>query len=970
MILNNNNMRRLTTGIIVMILMMTNPLSSYSQQVSKESAMDKAVAFVSKLEKTEMVRNRIRHSTFNDTPVLSLAYESTELFIFNDDNNGGYYIVSGDERMPDILGYSLNDRFDTANIPINLKSLLNVYSEQVKYLQTHPKVKTKQLTPVVGNPIDAMLTCKWGQGEPYNGLCPLLNEQNTYTGCLATAMAQIMYYHKWPLQTTDVIPEYTTTSFNILVNEIPVTTIDWDNMINEYTEDNYTPEQAKAVATLMKLCGAAVQMDYCDYVSGSTMDMAEYVLTQYFGYDDALVHYNSNACNTLNQDEWIQLIYDELSNGRPVLYGGANYDSYIGHAFVVDGYDGNGYFHVNLGWGDLTNSTTTEGYYLLTDVEGFSVNQEAIVGIQKPGPDAKKAYGILDENGTMTLYYDRQKGKRKGTVYDNVRSLSENNDMKACIIDPSFADYPLGSLYGYFFNCKNLKTVTGLKYMNTTYVTDMSGLFSRCESLENIDFDGFYTGKVRMMSDMFYHCSSLKTLDLSGFNTENVEWMYEMFCECSSLESIDLSSFNTAKVVSMYCMFEDCSSLRSLDVSNFDTHSVIDMGMMFRYCDNLQSLDVTNFNTENVNSMGNMFDRCASLTSLDVSRFNTKNVESMNSMFRECTSLKQLDLSNFDTSKAISMTEMFQHCYSLEQLNLSSFNTSNVTDMNYMFQECNSLKTLDIRHFDTSNVTSMELMFYGCSTLTSLDLTHFDTSNVTNMRGMLGRCTSLTSIDVSGFNTEKVTNMSCMFQSCTLKSLNLSNFNTENVTDLSGMFDCSESLETIDISSFNTTNVTNMAEMFKGCTALKRVDISNFNTSNVVNMRTMFSECHSLARIYVGDEWSTEKVEDDVLMFFNCYHLVGGMGTKYQEDHVGKEYAHIDGGLDNPGYLMDVNLAQTDFGDANDDGTVNAADIVEVVNYIMGNPSDGFNEAAADANGDGVVNAADIVMIVNIIMGN
>ena len=111
-------------------------------------------------------------------------------------------------------------------------------------------------------------------------------------------------------------------------------------------------------------------------------------------------------------------------------------------------------------------------------------------------------------------------------------------------------------------------------------------------------------------------------------------------------------------------------------------------------------------------------------------------------------------------------------------------------------------------------------------------------------------------------------------------------------------------------------------------------------------------------------------MEDDVLMFFNCYHLVGGMGTKYQEDHVGKEYAHIDGGLDNPGYLMDVNLAQTDFGDANDDGTVNAADIVEVVNYIMGNPSDGFNEAAADANGDGVVNAADIVMIVNIIMGN
>ena len=852
-------MRNLKTVILLLLAnLLASSLPSFSQRVSKEVAMDKALSFMQQLESPETAGSRSRQTVLNKKPRLFLASDFEELFIFNDDANGGYYIVSGDERMPDILGYSIRGRFDAANIPNNLKSLLNEYAEQVKYLWIHPEIKARSPKQITGNAIDAMLDCKWGQGEPYNGMCPSINGVNAYTGCLATAMAQIMYYHRWPEQTTDVIPGYTTVSFGVEVQDIPVTTINWDQMLDEYTKGGYSAEQAEAVATLMKLCGAAVGMDYCDFVSSTSADYQENAMTRYFGYDECLVRVSRNA---FEPDEWEQIIYDELSGGRPVLYSSFNDFSYIGHAFVIDGYDGNGYFHANLGWGNLSYSEITEGYYLLTDVEGFNMAQSALVGIQKPQPDSKKAYGIMDDSGKMTLYFDTEKENRKGTVYNNVRSLSEISEMKECVIDPSFSDFPLGTLYAYFFNCKNLKKVTGLKFLNTAHVADMSGLFSRCESLESIDLEGFYTGKVTNMSDMFYHCSSLKSLDLSSLNTENVEWMSEMFMRCFSLEDINLSNLNTSKVLSMYCMFEECTSLNNLDLSSFDTHSVIDMGLMFRYCESLESLDVSNFNTENVNSMGNMFDRCLILTSLNLSHFNTQNVEHFGSMFRECISLKQLDLSNFDTSKATTMVEMFQYCEALEELNVSSFNTSNVTSMSYMFQ-CGSLKRLDLSNFDTQNVTDMMEMFGGCGSLTSLD-------------------------------------------------------------------------------------------------------ISNFNTKNVTNMERMFMGMDHAVRIFVGDDWSVEKVENGEGMFLYDDCLVGGMGTKYDENHVGKEYAHLDGGSANPGYLSKFVLVD---GDANGDGTVNAADIVEVVNYIMGSMSEIFKEKAADVNNDTFFNIADIIHIVNQIL--
>ena len=232
--------------------------------------------------------------------------------------------------------------------------------------------------------------------------------------------------------------------------------------------------------------------------------------------------------------------------------------------------------------------------------------------------------------------------------------------------------------------------------------------------------------------------------------------------------------------------------------------------------------------------------------------------------------------------------------------------TSNVTDMAYMFSGCRSLTSLDVTTFDTRKVTDMAQMFYDCGKLTTLDVSNFKTDNVTNMVWMFNGCKGLTTLDVSSFNTEKVTNMKGMFEYCTgLSTLDLSNFNTANVTTMNDMFYICTGLKTVNVSSFNTENVTDMGGMFYNCPALTSLDLSSFNTEKVTNMNGMFDRS-KLYVIYVGDKWTNAQVTEGDGMFSNCTNLVGGAWTAYDADHTDHTYAHIDGGVENPGYLTSI----------------------------------------------------------------
>ena len=351
------------------------------------------------------------------------------------------------------------------------------------------------------------------------------------------------------------------------------------------------------------------------------------------------------------------------------------------------------------------------------------------------------------------------------TVKDVCTRLGiDKRTIKSVIFDKSFNEYALTSLKGFFKECGNLETISGLDYLNTENVTDMSDMFNNCTILPSLDLSNFNTAKVKIMYNMFKNCKKLSSLNLSeSFNTVNVTNMSSMFYGCSQLSSLDLSeSFNTVNVTNMSSMFYGCSQLSSLTLSNFNTAKVTDMSYMFSGCQKLSSLTLSNFNTAKVTNMSSMFSDCQELSSLNLSNFNTAKVTNMSCMFYKCQKLPSLDLSNFNTAKVKDMSYMFYGCKKLSSLTLSeSFNTVNVTNMSTMFNGCSQLSSLDISNFNTENVTYMYNMFENCNNLSSLDLSNFNTAKVTDMSYMFYGCSTLQTIYVSdNFVVTGITNES------------------------------------------------------------------------------------------------------------------------------------------------------------------------------------------------------------------
>ena len=350
------------------------------------------------------------------------------------------------------------------------------------------------------------------------------------------------------------------------------------------------------------------------------------------------------------------------------------------------------------------------------------------------------------------------------TVKDVCTRLGiDKRTIKSVIFDKSFNEYALTSLKGFFKECGNLETISGLDYLNTENVTDMSDMFNNCTNLPSLDLSKFNTAKVTIMYNMFKNCKKLSSLNLSeSFNTVNVTNMSSMFYGCSQLSSLDLSNFNKEKVKYMPSMFYGCNKLSSLTLSNFNTENVTDMSYMFSGCQKLSSLTLSNFNTAKVTNMSSMFSDCQELSSLNLSNFNTAKVTNMSCMFYKCQKLPSLDLSNFNTAKVKDMSSMFYRCIKLSSLTLSeSFNTVNVTNMSTMFNGCSQLSSLDISNFNTENVTYMNNMFENCNNLSSLDLSNFNTAKVTDMSYMFYGCSTLQTIYVSdNFVVTRITNNS------------------------------------------------------------------------------------------------------------------------------------------------------------------------------------------------------------------
>ncbi|MBO6188427.1 MAG: C10 family peptidase [Prevotella sp.] len=401
---------------LLLVLTLTMTIVAVAADITPDAARQQATQFV--IEQF-MSGKAFRRSSAQ--PQLTMATRQSGLYVFNVDNGNGYVIVADDDRAETILGYSNSGSFDPQRIPSNMRAWLQGYADEIAWLKEHegrtaPIMATKRS---IKQAIAPLVKTLWNQTAPYNNMCPYYKVNNDgylefsetggdgwkhcATGCVATAMAQVMKYHEWPQEATKSIPSYKWDNADTGLSILNPTTFDWSNMADVYNSGN-TDAQNAAVAELMKYCGYSVKMNYGPE-SGSNTDKVADALKSFYDYNSTTTfvrrtHYSYN--------KWIDLLYNELLQGRPVVYGGAS--SGGGHEFVCDGYQGEDYFHINWGWGG-----TSDDYFKLSALnpykqgvggsssqDGFHYGQDAVVGIQ-PSTKTGTVLDVSKNEANLTL---------------------------------------------------------------------------------------------------------------------------------------------------------------------------------------------------------------------------------------------------------------------------------------------------------------------------------------------------------------------------------------------------------------------------------------------------------------------------------------------------------------------------------------------------------------------------------------
>ena len=371
-------------------------MASWAEPVTPDQAMQQAKKFV----QTHRAKNpKLRYAT-GTTPQLKQVGQVSGLYVFNVGDDNGFVIVSNDDRATPVLGYSDSGSFNASQMPDNMKAWLQGYADQIEWLKQNNISAPLRTVGEGFTAIEPLMSSVWGQNDPFNFSTPVVGGQNCVTGCVATAMAQVMYYHKWPQGATSSIPGYDY-SYGSL-DALSSTTFNWADMQDDY-RGTYSTDAGSAVAKLMQYCGWSVKMNYGPSASGASSNMVADALKNYFGYNST-TQYVSRSLYTY--ENWVKMIYHELSEGRPVFYAGSSVDN--GHAFVCDGYQADDYFHINWGWEGLSN----EGFYRLSVLDpenqgtggsasssAYSFGQEAVVGIQKPSDNGT----VLDVMSEVNL---------------------------------------------------------------------------------------------------------------------------------------------------------------------------------------------------------------------------------------------------------------------------------------------------------------------------------------------------------------------------------------------------------------------------------------------------------------------------------------------------------------------------------------------------------------------------------------
>ncbi len=335
-------------------------------------------------------------------PITKLA--QTKAYTVMGANDGAFAVISNDDLLPEVLGYS-SHRFSATNKPEGLQWWLKAVDEAAEQILKSGRslAAIAPDTTIYANHVDSLIKTLWGQDTPFNDQCPIGasaygEPERCVTGCVATTMAQVMYYHRYPVSghgvRTIYYPFKNTSGTRITVN-FSATEYDWDDML-KYYGNGYTEEQGRAVAELMLSCGVAVNMQYSTSGSGAYSRDITTALRSYFGYPETMSYLQRS---NYDDDDWMNLVYKELNAGRPILYGGVD-DMYGGHSFIIDGYDNSGLVHVNWGWKGAAN-----GYYDISILNPrryhFSSSQDMVIGVQGRAQGEHNEDITLAEAGTL-----------------------------------------------------------------------------------------------------------------------------------------------------------------------------------------------------------------------------------------------------------------------------------------------------------------------------------------------------------------------------------------------------------------------------------------------------------------------------------------------------------------------------------------------------------------------------------------
>ena len=540
-------------------------VQAMAKPITREQAMKKVMTFQKTKGDSKAIKAVINKKRLAPRKAASQS-ACDPYYVFDRGENEGFIIASGDDQTIDILGYTDNGNFDYEQLPPQLQDMLEGYAHQIQAIQAGAPINK---LPANHPKVEQFLFSKWSQGSPYNDLCPLDGGKRSVTGCVATAMAQLLYYNreKSVTETTADIPSYTTYTKGITVPGIAAgAPIDWDNMKDTYSSASELQKQA--VAQLMLYCGTAIKMDYTNSASGAQPTDAAEAFKKYFGYGNSVRFINEFS----SEDELDQLIYTELAAGRPVYLGGYTGNWSTGHAFLTCGYENQRYY-INWGWGGQS-----DGYYYLTNLtpgngqgtggsdDGYSTGRNIIIGLE-PENFGEKAMSFTD------------------TTIRNicVEKWDANGDGK-------------------------------LTYNEAAAVTSIGDAFKGNTSIKKFPELYYFTGVTTLSDDAFNGCTNLNTLKLpkklkaigaralknckklsqinipSGVNSIGEE----AFAGCQLLTEIELS--NEISVIEK-ATFKGCSALSSFTLP-ISTNSIGDEA--FASCSKLTSFTVNTYHPTNI----------------------------------------------------------------------------------------------------------------------------------------------------------------------------------------------------------------------------------------------------------------------------------------------------------------------------------------------------------------------------------